>query len=283
MMNSMENFNENWDLVKKVKWRIIDSGFADAFFNMAADEYLMGFVRRTSIPVLRFYQWEPSAITIGYAQNINEFLDIDFIASQGMDWVRRITGGEAVLHKGDLTYSSSVPENIIPRRSPRNFYLLLSYAISGAIRKLGVLTDNLELLPSGRTKNFNCFVSKSNYEVSFEGKKIVGSAQRRSNGILLQHGAIMLDVDYKCLDRVFMRNDYIVKGENELKKRLCGVNEIAKKKVEPEEIKTLILKTIEEFGISYEEKAFSANELSEIDEIAKRKYRIASWNREGRY
>lgn len=150
-----------------------------AYYNMALDQALMSTVG-DSIPILRIYGWKPCAVSIGYFQSLKEEVDIKKCKKLGIDVVRRITGGGAVLHEHELTYS------FITKRYPANImesYELICEPVVMCLRNLG----------------FNAHFSPLN-DIDIDNKKVSGNAQTRRNNTLLQHGTILLDVD---VDKMF--------------------------------------------------------------------------------
>ncbi|RMF97599.1 MAG: lipoate--protein ligase family protein [Candidatus Schekmanbacteria bacterium] len=279
----MLNFKSIEKKLSQKRWRLIDSGAADSYFNMAADEYLMHFSKEEEIPTLRFYEWKPSGISVGYNQKVKLFLDVDYINSCGFQWVRRITGGETVFHHNDQTYSVAIPANMLPQPKTKSLYFFIHMMIAEALKRLDIDVD--DLLPSNRNPNikfYNCFVSKSDYELSWKRRKFVGSAQKRSKGVFLQHGAIMLDVDYFHLDRIFLKEGNLpIRGIEKLKENLCGLREICGEVIDRKRLKTEITRTFERYGIKFIKKPFSKEEIDEINLIKNSKYSLPEWNEEG--
>ncbi len=167
------------------EWRFLNTGFSDAFTNMAVDRAIMMATSEGCVPpTVRFYGWVPSAISIGYFQSLKEEVDLGMCKNLGVDYVRRITGGGAVFHEKELTYSIVLPEGH-PSVSEN---ILESYKrICGGIMK-GL--NNFGLECSYRPIN----------DILSSGKKISGNAQTRQKKTLLQHGTILLDVD---VDKMF--------------------------------------------------------------------------------
>ena len=182
--------------------RLVDSGFGDAFTNMAIDE---GLAQLCKEPILRFYQWSPKAVSLGYNQKISD-ININYCKKNDIDIVRRITGGKAVLHDKELTYSFIVPEklNLVPRDINESFKKIAGVLIFG-LSQVGINAE-LQKKPE-RISTPVCFNSSNWYELTVEGKKISGSAQRRIKGILLQHGSILLDFDTKENVKIFTTQD----------------------------------------------------------------------------
>ncbi|OGN92477.1 MAG: hypothetical protein A2Y88_08805 [Chloroflexi bacterium RBG_13_48_10] len=162
---------------------------------MATDEALLETIgQQHSLPTLRLYSWEPACLSIGYAQPC---ADIDFqrLGDLGWNWVRRPTGGRAILHTDELTYSI-----IAPLAEPRvaggvlESYQRLSLALITALHALNIPAEAHPIHATGNSKAnvAVCFEVPSNYEIVVNGKKLIGSAQaRRKNGVL-QHGTLPL-------------------------------------------------------------------------------------------
>lgn len=185
------------------KWKLIDSGPNLGAYNMAMDEELLARAQAgESVPVLRFYTWAPSAVSIGRFQKKNAAVDADACKRLGFDIVRRITGGRAVLHNQELTYSiiSRIDNPLFPS-SVLGTYKVIAGGLLAGLKNLGI--DAEMVSRSGRhtglvkkdAKDPACFSSPSWYELLVHDKKIIGSAQRRLSGAFLQHGSILMDHD----------------------------------------------------------------------------------------
>lgn len=157
------------------RWRFIDHGSRDAATNMAVDESLL----MSGRPTLRLYTWHPSAVSIGYFQGIREEVNLEACEREGVEVVRRISGGGAVYHdaRGEITYSVVVPEALLPGTVQDSCATICSALVAG-LREVGV----------------EAAFSPLN-DVVVRGKKISGSAQTRRQGVVLQHGTILVDLD----------------------------------------------------------------------------------------
>lgn len=166
-------------------------------WNMAVDEAVLEACRSgDSPPTLRLYAWDPACLSLGYAQSAGE-VDRDRLHARGWELVRRPTGGKAVLHVDELTYSVSGPVKE-PRLagSVLESYNRLAGALVEALRLLGLSVQVKEEGKSlSRVTNPVCFEMPSTYEITVGGKKLIGSAQRRSRGGMLQHGSLPLSGD----------------------------------------------------------------------------------------
>jgi lipoate-protein ligase A len=173
-------------------WRLIEFSKNDAFMNMAIDEAVSEAVGKgISPPTIRFYGWEPSAVSIGYFQCMEKEVDSGNCEALGVDLVRRRTGGGAVYHDtaGEITYSVIAPEKMFQKD------ILASY------RDIcGWINDSLSLL--GIQSEF-----KPINDIIVNGKKISGNAQTRRGGVLLQHGTILFSVDVERMFSVLRVSD----------------------------------------------------------------------------
>jgi len=185
------------------EWRFLDTGPATGAENMAMDEKLLAEVSKGSaVPVLRFYTWAPPAVSLGRFQDQAGSVNSTACRKHGIDVVRRITGGRAVLHSRELTYSviSQIDNDLFPNDVLGTYKVLAAGLLSG-LRNLGIPAEMVSR--SGRhadrvqrdPKEPACFSSPSWYEILVHGRKIVGSAQRRLAGAFLQHGSILIDYD----------------------------------------------------------------------------------------
>jgi len=173
-------------------WRLIDSGALPCALNMGIDQALLQlYARGESPPTLRFYQWNPPAISLGRLQRRPGF-DASACQRLGFDVVRRPTGGRAVLHQDDLTYSiiTGIQEGI-PINLPAAYRLLCRGLLAG-FRLLGIEAD-LGQEQARADQPDICFLRAVIGDILFRGKKFVGSAQTWSGSSLLQHGSILLE------------------------------------------------------------------------------------------
>lgn len=186
------------------KWRCIVTPARRGAFNMAVDEVLLAeTVACNSLPVLRLYDWSPACISLGYAQKVSD-INMEQLNARGWEIVRRITGGRAILHVDEITYSV-----LAPLTEPRvagtvlESYQRLAKALMKAIRDLGIPVEMVEEIDRQHFTNGPvCFETPSAYELTVDGKKLVGSAQARRKGGFLQHGAFPLFGDLRRITHV---------------------------------------------------------------------------------
>ncbi len=160
-------------------WRGIITPPAPGPYNMGLDYALLESVAGGSAPVVRCYRWAPCAITIGYFQDPEREVDLAAAARDGVAVIRRVTGGGAVFHDCELTYSIALPERASPElRSIAGSYDMICGAVARAISRLGI---DASFAPVN--------------DIIVGGRKISGSAQTRRGGAILQHGTVLIDAD----------------------------------------------------------------------------------------
>lgn len=195
-------------VLSRTTWRLIVTAPANGAWNMAVDESILQASGRGDVPpTLRLYAWQPACLSLGYAQPFAD-VDLDSLQANGWDLVRRPTGGRAILHVDELTYSV-----IGPQTEPRlagsvlESYRMLSQALLAGLNLCNIPAESKEkpaTLPTvidEQTGNGNvnpvCFEVPSNYEITVNGKKLVGSAQARRKEGVLQHGSLPLYGDLR--------------------------------------------------------------------------------------
>ena len=187
--------------------RLVSSGDSSASYNMALDEALSVSARQGgSGPTLRLYGWDRPSVSLGRHQRAG-ILDLAHCLEAGIPVVRRPTGGRAILHGMELTYSFSAPAGITGLGTGvLESYKALSHAFMHAFKSLGLSamsTSKAKKSASHASINPLCFSSASYGEISVSGRKIIGSAQRRWPDGFLQQGSIPLELDQEGMARVF--------------------------------------------------------------------------------
>jgi len=179
-------------------WRLLLTPAAPGAWNMAVDEAILEAAwRKVSLPTLRLYAWEPPCLSLGYAQPLSD-VDLPRLHARGWDLVRRPTGGRAILHTDELTYSVTAPpgEDRLAG-TVLEAYHRLALALLEALHRLGLPAEVQErsAAPQGPNNNPVCFEVPSTSEITVGGKKLVGSAQARRKEGVLQHGSLPLTGD----------------------------------------------------------------------------------------
>ena len=177
---------------------IVESVFGGGAWNMAIDSAIAEAVAAgEQLPTLRLYGWEPFCLSLGYGQRSRE-ADPHALKARGWNLVRRPTGGKAILHGDELTYSLCLPlDHPLAGGDVVESYRRISVGLLRALDRLGVTAlaerqgDGDRRLPAGPV----CFAMPSHYEISVAGRKLIGSAQLRRKGLMLHHGTIPLTGD----------------------------------------------------------------------------------------
>ncbi len=234
-------------------WRYIDSGPNIGAYNMAVDEELLARAQAgEQKPVLRFYAWSPPAVSLGRFQKMKSSVNTEACRRLGIDIVRRVTGGRAVLHRNELTYSivARTDHSLFPQTVLGTYKVIAAGLVTG-LRLLGLPAEMVTREDSShaslvqkRPKEASCFSSPSWYEIVVQGRKIVGSAQRRAGRAFLQHGSILIDYDPQ-LEAV------VIPGEP-TSERVTSIQRELGRTVTGEEIKSAILSGFREaLGIRF--------------------------------
>lgn len=177
-------------------WRLLVDGAASGPWNMAVDEALLGAVAAGTAPCsLRFYRWSPPCLSLGYFQPF-EIVDLDACTRLGVEVVRRPTGGRAILHDAELTYSIALPAQVLGNDAGiLPSYHRISRGLQAGLASLGVMTAMADESGARRPGHEGpiCFDRPSAHEILLGGRKLVGSAQMRRGGAILQHGSVLID------------------------------------------------------------------------------------------
>ena len=180
--------------------RFLDTGESSAAWNMAVDELLFescqAHLRNNRPPeeapvTFRVYAWSPPAISLGRGQTAERDIFLGRLADEGIDICRRLTGGRAVLHDCELTYSITGPE-IFLGDTMEETYRRISEGLAEGLMSLGAQVELSAPSGSAYASQGSCFATASVWEIAIGGQKMVGSAQCREGGAVLQHGSILL-------------------------------------------------------------------------------------------
>lgn len=197
---------------ERARWRLVDTPPAPGAWNMAVDEALADGVRDGGPPVLRVYRWSPPCLSLGRNQPSDGY-DRDALRSRGIDVVRRPTGGRAVLHHRELTYSVAAREDELG--TLRQAYAAINRALVAGLLRLGV---DARLHPAGPDRApvpslAPCFEQPVEGEVTAGGRKLVGSAQRRERGVMLQHGSLPIHDDQSAVPQLMLPGHVVAAGD----------------------------------------------------------------------
>jgi len=253
---------------------------------MAIDEAVfINCQQKKSPPTLRIYGWIPPAVSLGYFQKAENAVDLEACKRRGVDVVRRISGGRAVLHHHELTYSLICREGTSPLGSSvLETYKTISECLISTLNDLGlqvqwVASREKHTAAQEKDKTASCFSSPSWYEITVEGKKICGSAQKRGDGVLLQHGSLLIDYDPELLAEVLLSR----KGEEEflteIRTSTTAINRHLSQKIDFDQLKKLVLKSFkDQLQISLTPGELSEHEAQLKNHLLKEKYATDNWN-----
>lgn len=241
-------------------WRLIPEGTFDGYTTMAIDEAIQEQVADGADPVVRFYRWQPSTVSIGYFQRMCEEVDLETCEELGIDYLRRRTGGGAVYHdyEGELTYSIVAPEDRFPSGVTESYREICGWLID-AFERLGI---DASFAPIN--------------DVEVDGRKISGNAQARRDGVLLQHGTVLYDLDP---ERMFAAlqvdaekiSDKMIEGTRD---RVCTVRSASD--ASREDLRTALIESF--LGAEeYREADYREDELDRAETLAEERYRNEEW------
>lgn len=172
--------------------------------NMQLDSQLLDFAiaKKLKEPILRLYGWSPACVSLGRNQK-DDFIDYALLHKKKIDAIRRITGGRAIFHDDEITYSYITPAEILPHgENVNSSYKDISQILIDRFKKLGI-----ELEFGGTKKSVHnvdyCMLVSTGADLCYKGKKLIGSAQFRKGGYILQHGSILYDYNKELLNEIF--------------------------------------------------------------------------------
>ena len=241
-------------------WRLIPSQPASGASHMALDQALLEAASGGSFhPSLRFYRWSPPALSLGRFQPLGE-VDLEACAAEGIEVVRRPSGGKSILHLDDFTYSIVIPRGFSLPDSVVEAYRLICRGILCALEHLGLTAA---IRSSGgddyRLAGGACFAATTQADLEFAGRKLCGSAQVRRKGALLQHGSILLEDRSELLFRLLRFGDEERRewGLEGYRRRCVALNETGLR-YSWEEVEASFMQGFQEsFGVEIEERCLT--------------------------
>jgi len=272
--------------IPRPSWRFLDTGFLTGYENMAIDEAIFkNCQEKKSPPTIRIYGWTPPAVSLGYFQKAENAVDSEACKRRGVDVVRRLSGGRAVLHHRELTYAVICREGTPPLGSSvLETYKTISECLIITLKGLGlhvqwVASRDKHAAAEEKDKTASCFSSPSWYEITVEGKKICGSAQKRGDGVLLQHGSLLIEYDPELLAEVLVSKKGKEEFLSEIRSSTTAINQHLPQKIDFSQLKKLVLKNFEDqLGIAITTGELSDDECHLKDHLLQEKYVTAEWN-----
>ncbi len=263
-------------------WRYISTPAARGAWNMAVDEAVLEAVGHAeSLPTFRLYAWQPACLSLGYAQSFKD-VDLQRIRANGWELVRRVTGGRAILHTDELTYSvAAPPDEPHLAGTVLESYQRLAKALIIAVRDLGLPVEMEENAPpASATKGPVCFEVPSAYEIVVGGKKLIGSAQARKKEGILQHGTFPLHGDLTRITQalVFPDEPARLAAGQKLLSRAVTAESVTGTQIAWDVAAAAFVRAFEmSLDISLQPGELTLAELSRAEELVLNKYDHPSW------
>jgi lipoate-protein ligase A len=271
------------------QWRYIVTEDLSPAMNMAVDEAMLQLHSEGKVPpTVRFYTWKPATLSIGYFQKAEKEINFAELRRHNLGFVRRPTGGRAVLHDQELTYSVVVSESH-PKMpsSVTEAYKVISMGLLHGFQNLGLQAEMVSLATEEEKEKYSspgssaCFDSPSWYELVVEGKKVAGSAQTRQKGVILQHGSILLDMDVDLLFSLLNFPSERVKQRmmESFRQKAVTINEVSPQRVRLQDAIAAFRSGFAS-GLEVElvEGDLTAEEQALAEELAHSRYATDEWN-----
>lgn len=267
----------------KNTWRLLITPARQGTWNMAVDEAVLEAIANgDSLPTLRLYAWEPPCLSLGYAQHFSD-VDLPRLLERGWEVVRRPTGGRAVLHTDELTYSViAPPEDPIVAGSLLESYNRIAAALVHAVQSLGLAVEIKEVIPGahGHIHGAVCFEVPSAYEITVGGKKLIGSAQTRRREGVIQHGSLPLTGDLRRITQALSFPDEAARerAAERLVQRAVTVESALGRPVAWETAAQAFVLGFETvLGLRLVQSELSASEQKRAEVLVREKYAHPSW------
>ncbi|HEY3416381.1 MAG TPA: lipoate--protein ligase family protein [Armatimonadota bacterium] len=257
-------------------WRLLLPVDGPGALHMAADVAILEAIRAgQSPPVLRFYRWTPPCVTLGKFQPAEGNVQLDNCARLGVDVARRPTGGRAILHDREVTFSIIIAERDLPGAggSVMESYRALGAALVDGLCRLGLPAELVDRQATARAGdplsvmaagNPACFAAKARCDLMIAGKKIIGSAQMRTGGIILQQNSLPLEIDFPKWDEVFFRSDW----EAVARSGAIGLCTAAGRTISEDEVVTALCAGFTSaLGVTWQESTFTPDEEARAREL----------------
>ncbi len=246
------------------KWRLVKTMETDGAMQMAIDEAMLAARSENMVPnTLRFFTWKPPAVTIGIFQSLKQEVDAERAKEMGADIVRRYTGGGAVFHENELTYSMALSEKDVPHGIIESYEKICSGIVDG----LGLLGIDAEFRPVN--------------DIVVNGRKISGNAQTRKNGVLLQHGTILMDADVKRMFSLLKVPDEKIRDKliKSAEERVTSLRMETGRPTSVLRLQESLVSGFERaFGTRFVAGELTPTEMKTAERLCREKYSTRGWN-----
>jgi lipoate-protein ligase A len=232
--------------------RLLPTAESPGATNMALDETLLRSALERKVASLRFYTWIEPTLSLGYFQKHRDRLP-------GVAWVRRPTGGDAILHHHELTYCLALPAGP-PWHTAESWLCRFHHAVGTALRRFGVETQAVACGQEQRLGPFLCFQHQTPADLRIAGQKVAGSAQRRPHGAMMQHGSILLRTSPHA-------------------PAVPGIAELSGVTIDLSDLEVALVAALAtETGWTMEPSDWTAAERRTVADLERDKYATAAWN-----
>jgi len=263
-------------------WRLVVTEPLDGAANMALDEaILLARIQGIAPPTLRFFSWNPPTVSLGYGQLLDARINVDACREQGVGVVRRPTGGSAIYHD---TLEREVTYSVVARSADfegagdlLESYRWIGEGLTAGLRRLGVPAEMVPVKPSDpAVMPAFCFARTGSREVEVDGKKLVGSAQRRQGGAFLQHGSILLGADVGRVRLLFP-------GEGDPLAGMTTLEAVLGRRPAFQEVGEALTEGFREaHGLALAPGHFTPEEVALMERLVREKYATEIWTRASR-
>lgn len=237
--------------------RLIVDSPARGSWNMSVDESLLTHANQSGTIALRFYQWQPATVSLGYFQSTDDRRS--HTESDDCDMVRRATGGGAIVHDRELTYSLTIPSSDRWSAKNQEIYTQVHKALIRTLSKWDVDASLVAETKKLKKEPFLCFLRRASGDVVLDGNKICGSAQRRIDRSILQHGSILI-------------------GKSRHATQLPGINDLSASEMSLEELRSeLTGELAAQFRFAFHDDQLSDQEAVLAKKIEEEKFANSSW------
>jgi lipoyl(octanoyl) transferase len=253
---------------------IIDPVPCAGSWNMAADEHLFESLDEAGETVVRFYRWARPTVSLGYSQSVERTVDLEFCRKNEIDVVRRMTGGKLVLHDKEITYSVVSTDASIFSSTLASSYRLISAALVRGLQSMGLPAALAGPPPEAYRRGvMPCFSYPARDEIEINGRKVVGSAQKRVGSRFLQHGSIPLDADPDRERRIAA-----VSMADPANVRVISLSEALGRPVTFDwAVGRLVDALASSFEVCFRPRSLSSEEIDDIGRIERQRYANPEW------
>jgi len=246
------------------KWLVVITQDISPEMNMALDSVMWNKVKKNpEIAVLRFYTWKPSGVSLGANQKPKNLVDIEFCQENNIPVVARVTGGSAIFHDREITYSFSATNDgkIFP--GPMTSYEKICGALKLGLEKLGINVQwrGVSIGKEPSLTDRDCFSLSTRHDLVVNGRKIIGSAQRKDRSSFLQHGSLLIEIQKHLWTKIFLSKPDFSK--------IVSMSEILNDVPDFDTLIKALKNGFEEFFESnFEETNFTRNDIEEAQKIS---------------